>query len=338
MKIAIHHTPGSFSDRWIEYCKKTNTSYKIVSAYANDIVEECRDCDIFLWNHLQNRYRDLLFAKSLMVSLEIAGKKVFPDFRTCWHFDDKIGQKYLLESVNAPFVPTYIFFDKKSALEWINETDFPKVFKLSRGASSNNVRLVKSKTKAVRLIKRGFNKGFTQINRWNEWKERYRLFRQLKKPYFWLVKGLIYLVTRSEFDKMQAPEKGYIYFQDFIANNKYDIRVIVIGDKAFAIKRMTRERDFRASGSGKINYDHNEIDTRCVSTAFRINSILKTQCIAYDFVFDAQNNPLIIEISYGFLSGVYDSCEGYWDRDLVWHQGKIFPQYWIIENLISQKD
>ena len=33
------------------------------------------------------------------------------------------------------------------------------------------------------------------------------------------------------------------------------VRVIVINDKAFAIKRMVRKNDFRASGSGIIEYD-----------------------------------------------------------------------------------
>ena len=33
MKIAIHHRKGSFSDRWIVYCKKEGIEYKLVNAY-----------------------------------------------------------------------------------------------------------------------------------------------------------------------------------------------------------------------------------------------------------------------------------------------------------------
>ena len=32
MKIAIHHRQGSFSDRWIEYCKENGINFKIVNA------------------------------------------------------------------------------------------------------------------------------------------------------------------------------------------------------------------------------------------------------------------------------------------------------------------
>ena len=51
MKIAIHHRPGSFSDRWIDYCKEKGVDYKIVNAYDSDIVEQVKDCDAFMWHH-----------------------------------------------------------------------------------------------------------------------------------------------------------------------------------------------------------------------------------------------------------------------------------------------
>jgi glutathione synthase/RimK-type ligase-like ATP-grasp enzyme len=58
-----------------------------------------------------------------------------------------------------------------------------------------------------------------------------------------------------ETEKKFNPEKNYVYFQDFIPQNDFDIRIIVIGKRAFAIKRMVRKGDFRASGSGNIKYD-----------------------------------------------------------------------------------
>ena len=39
MKIAIHNSKGSFSDRWIDYCQKNNIPFKIVNAYDSDIFE-----------------------------------------------------------------------------------------------------------------------------------------------------------------------------------------------------------------------------------------------------------------------------------------------------------
>jgi len=171
MKIAIHHNPGSFSDRWIEYCKENNIPYKIVNAYDTDIIQQVDDCTAFMWHHTQCDYRDKLFAKQLIYSLEAKGLKVFPDFHTTWHFDDKVGQKYLLEAISAPFVPSYIFYNKKEAMEWVNQTTFPKVFKLRGGAGSANVQLVPTKKEAIRLVNKAFGKGFSQFNRRGNLKE-----------------------------------------------------------------------------------------------------------------------------------------------------------------------
>src|SRR5690606_25942573 len=145
MKIAIHHRPGSFSDRWIEYCKQQGIEYKIVNCYDSNIIEQLKDCDALMWHHHHGNVKDVIAADKILFALEHAGVKVFPDFKTSWHFDDKVAQKYLLEAIGAPMVPSYVFYDKKEAIEWANKTTYPKVFKLKGGAGSANVKLVRTK-------------------------------------------------------------------------------------------------------------------------------------------------------------------------------------------------
>jgi len=113
MKIAIHHSEGHFSTRWMEYCLKNEIDYKIVNAYSSNIIAQIIDCDIFMWHHDGYYHQDILAAKNILFALEHAGKKVFPDFNTGWHFDDKVAQKYLLEAIGAPLIPSYVFYDKK---------------------------------------------------------------------------------------------------------------------------------------------------------------------------------------------------------------------------------
>ena len=334
MKIAIHNRPGSFSDRWIKYCEENDIPYKIVNAYDSDIVHQVDDCTAFMWHHTHCDYRDKLFAKQLIYSLEAKGLKVFPDFHTTWHFDDKVGQKYLLGAIGAPFVPSYVFYNKKEAIEWVNQTTFPKVFKLREGAGSANVQLVPTKKGAIHLVNRAFGKGFPQFNRRENLKERIRKYKEGKDTLWGVCKGIGRLIIPTELAKMVGPEKGYVYFQDFIPNNVFDIRIIIVGDKAFGIKRLVRKNDFRASGSGNIIYKKQAIDERCVQIAFNINDKIKAQSIAFDFVFDANNQPLIIEISYGFMAKGYDPCEGYWDKDLNWHEGAFNPYGWMVQLLL----
>lgn len=109
-----------------------------------------------------------------------------------------------------------------------------------------------------------------------------------------------------------------------------------MANKAFSLKRLVRKGDFRASGSGKIIYDKANLDERCVQIAFQVNKSLKTQSIAIDFVFDNNNQPKIVEISFGYAVKAYDECEGFWTEDMQWHQGSHFDFCgWMIEELIK---
>ena len=335
-KIAIHHREGSFSGRWIEYFDHHKITYKLVSCYDSNILDQLRDCDGLMWHWHHGDPKSILFARQLTYSLEASGKKVFPNARTCWHFDDKVGQKYLLEAIGAPLVPNYVFYDKQTALLFIEETSFPKVFKLRGGAGSSNVMLVRQKSDARELVNKAFGRGFTKIDRFSLFKDRFwHLKRDQNIAAVWgCFKGLARVFVPTEYEMLAGRDKGYVYFQDFIPDNIFDIRVIVIGERAFGIKRMVRDGDFRASGSGLIVYDYRQIPDVCIKIAFDISRKLNAQCLGYDFVFDGSEYH-IIEISYGFTMMGYDPCPGYWDSDLKWHSGQFVAQNFMVEDFIN---
>jgi len=332
MKIGIHHTEGSFSDRWIAYCREKQISFKLVDCYRSDIVEQLSDCGALMWHFNHKDSKDSKFAKQLLFSLQNAGLRVFPDFDTVWHFDDKVGQKYLLESIQAPLAPAHVFYRKAEALKWASETDYPKVFKLRNGSGSQNVQLVGSQTQAAALIRKAFGRGFKQYEGWSNLKERIRKYRLGKTTLWDVTKGVIRLVRPTRYARLTGREAGYIYFQDFIPDNDSDIRIIVVGDRAFALKRLVRENDFRASGSGFILYEKEHFDDEVIRISFEVSENLHSQCMTYDYVF-LEGKPLIVEISYGFAVEAYDACEGYWSRDLSWHEGPFNPYGWMVEDI-----
>lgn len=334
MKIAIHAGSG-FTQEWIKYCKSEKIEYKLVNCYSSNIISDLEDCDILMWHFHQSNPKDYIFAKQLLFSVQASGKIVFPDYNTCWHFDDKIGQKYLLEAIGAPIVPSYVFYDKNSAIRWASKSSFPKVFKLRGGAASANVMLVSSEKKAFSLIKRAFGAGFRRYNAPVMLKERWRRYKLGKTDLYDVIKGFARLIVKTNFEKIAGKDKGYIYFQDFIPNNHYDIRVIVIDEKAFAIKRLVRKGDFRASGSGEIEYERELISKNTLEISFQIAELLKSTCLAVDFIYENEN-PLITEISYGFLSNVYDKCEGYWDKHLNWYEREFNPHGWMVDAMIKK--
>jgi hypothetical protein len=72
------------------------------------------------------------------------------------------------------------------------------------------------------------------------------------------MKGLGRLFFITEYAKMKNRE-GDTYFSRFCTNNKYDIRIIVIGDRAFGIKRMVRNNDLELPEVCNIFYDKNRL-------------------------------------------------------------------------------
>jgi len=334
MKIAIHSSKISFSERWIDYCNEKQIPYKIVNCYSSDIIRQLEDCDALMWHFYQANPRDYMFAKQLIYSVQASGKKVFPDFNTCWHFDDKVGQKYLLEAMGAPLVPSYVFYSKTEALQWARNTTYPKVFKLRGGAGSANVRLVKSRRQAFKLIRKAFASGFRRYDPWGGMKERWRKYKLGKSNFGDLAEGLGRFLIKTDFEKIVGKDKGYVYFQDFIEGNSFDIRVKIAADKCWVYKRLNRDNDFRASASDSQVFSPEGVPMEVIETAFAISRKLKLQCVAFDFLLSKEYHPLLLEISYGF--GYKDDQHyAYWDSELNWHEERFNPFGWMVESLIE---
>jgi hypothetical protein len=336
MKIAIHNAPGTFSDEWIRYCQKHSIEFKFVNCYESDIISQLEGCDGLMWHWSQTDTRAILFARQLTYSIEKKGLRVFPDSRTCWHFDDKVGQKYLLEAIGAPLVPTVVFYDKQKAKSWARQTTFPKVFKLRGGASSVNVKLVNSKNQAYKLIEKAFGRGFQPINKINRLKDKILKFKRKRNVsnFLMIIKGFFRLIYPSYDDRMLPREKGYVYFQEFIPDNQFDIRIVVIGKRAFGVKRLVRKNDFRASGSGNLVYNREELPEECVRIAFDLVDKLELQTVGFDFVLE-NNSVSLLEISYGFVSEAYLGCPGFWDNNLNWHEGTFIPEWFMMEEFLT---
>jgi glutathione synthase/RimK-type ligase-like ATP-grasp enzyme len=338
LKIAIHHREDrdSYSFKWIEICKEKGYDFEIVNCFNSDIVSKLKEYDILLWHWPHFDSSSLLVATQIINSLKYTGIKIFPDINTCWHFDDKVAQKYLLEAIDAPLVPTHTFFSENEALNWANNTSYPKVFKLRCGAGSTNVKLIKNIFEARTHISKAFNKGFISTpglltdakTKFRNLKSVSNFIKQLKRVPSVLKK----ISVRRKFISKQI---GYIYFQDFIENNTFDTRISVIGGRAFGFIRKTRPNDFRASGSGEIDYDLEKVDKRCVEISLKVAKQLKTQSLAFDFVFDANKNPLIVEISYAYMDFAIYDCEGYWDTKMNWVPGHFWPQDLILQDLME---
>lgn len=337
--IGIHMKPGSFSDRWVSVCQQEGIGFRTINCLKSDIIAQCDGLDAVLWHWSHGDVGDVLVARQVIRSLETKGLVLFPNSNTCWHFDDKVGQKYLLEAIGAPLCPTWVWTNIRDAMNWIDGASWPKVFKLRCGAGSSNVRLVWSRAEARKLCYQAFGHGFPAVSGYfSDMKTRGRNVKSVGDLLGKVARAPESLLNFVMLRRKLHRERGYIYFQEFLPKNASDTRITIIGDRAFGFTRRNRLNDFRASGSGSIDYDPQEIDKRCVEIAFRVADRLRTQSLAFDFLYGYKREPIIIEISYCYKASAVYSCEGWWDHEFVWHKGHVWPQDAILKDLMIAVD
>jgi glutathione synthase/RimK-type ligase-like ATP-grasp enzyme len=333
----IFNHSGSWANPWIEYCQKNGLSYEIIDCYQPDIIDRLKDFDFLLWQIGNYVLPDMMAGRSILSAAKNMGVSVFPDYNTSWHFDDKIAETYLLQASNAPIPNSWMFYLLEDCLSWLEkEANYPLIAKLRCGSGSNNVKLLKTKYEAIDYAKHMFKNGykthpsilfkskslFLSSTSWDVMKSRIK-----RIPEF------LHTLSRA---KMFPREKGYVFFQEYIPNDGYDLKIVVIGDKLSFIGRNIRKGDFRASGGGDLFFDKSLITENIISSAFSTSDKLGFQCMGYDYVVDKSNgNGKIVEISYGFSHTALLQANGYFDRSGVWYNEPLNAPDQIIENIIK---
>lgn len=335
--VAIHkYYDDEWTEGWISHCAENSIPFQVINGYRTDIIRELPRYSSLFWNFNPWRYEDLLFARHVLQAAETLGLRTYPDHKTSWTYDDKIAQKYLLESIGAPLVPTSVFYVLEEALGWLSQAAFPVIAKLRRGSSANNVVLLKTQGQAKAYCEKIFNKGISPAPRLLSRLEA-QVVKVKKKKNFWDAAGAFARFAQKVLHaRRNFPlEKGYVLFQEFLPGNTYDIRVYVAGNKAWANSRGILPGDFRASGSGLGYFQPDRVPLEAVWTAFEVTRRMGAQAMGYDFLRDRQGHWRIIEMSCCCLAWTLYECPGYWDENLNWHEGRLWPQVEIFKSVLA---
>jgi hypothetical protein len=335
-------TPTDFSARWADAAQAHGAEVRWLDLLGADPLKQVAGCSAVMWHwsHYPHQIR-LAALPILRVIEEQLRIPVFPDMATCWHFDDKIAQSYLLEALGIPHPKTWVFWRKADALAWCETADYPVVAKLSGGAGSLNVQLIRNRGAARKYVELCFSGSGILIRPALPIGGVSRVWARLKRAAKRAAQAGSYIFA-NRFPAMpdQAfwmPQKNYVLFQEFLSGNDFDTRVTVIGNRAFAFRRFNRANDFRASGSGRIDHDPAAIDLRCVRAAFAAARKLESQSLAFDYLFQVgQPEPRAGEISYGYADWAVQKCPGHWDAELNWHAGQLWPQVAHVEDLLAR--
>ena len=161
------------------------------------------------------------------------------------------------------------------------ETRGAKVFKLIAGAGSKAVEAVRN-ARDVRRIKRKY------------------FSRRLKRV---LIDAYRRLTLPAEdfarYKRRKAKRRAFAW-QDFVPDLDCDYKVLVFGDRFYALRRGVRDHDFRASGSGRFSFERPPDSV--LDFARSVHRRLKSPYCSLDIVQPQGGSPSLVEyqcLSFG---------------------------------------
>lgn len=321
--------------RWAVLLEEAGCKVRWANVYRADILQQLEGCDGFMWRWAHFGGMDRIARRLLPVIEGYLDLAVYPNQNTCWHYDDKVAQALLFQGLGIPAPRTWTWFDRKEAEDWARGAEYPLVLKLATGAGSTNVRLIPDYNTALIWIDRLFSSYVQSLD--GKQFLPLRLGARLRLAVKTLLRGTPPAMAGNGHD-LQA---GYVLFQEFLRDNPYDTRVTVIGNRAFALRRFNRDNDFRASGSGKIDWNPDFIDLGFVRLAFRVAQTIHSQSCAIDGLW-RDGQCVVGEISYTYVSQAVYDCPGHWELDgdpetgeLRWVDGHMWPEEAQIEDFLN---
>jgi hypothetical protein len=148
---------------YVKACEDLNVDYEIVDITSANWMENVRNstCDGFLvrptprldvWKRM--------FDERLYFVERKLNKLIYPTYDELFMYENKRVMAYWLELNNIPSARTRVFYDRAEALQFLEDTEYPIVFKTHIGATATGVEILRSRRQAQRLVNRVFSIGY----------------------------------------------------------------------------------------------------------------------------------------------------------------------------------
>lgn len=248
-----------YSDRFIHVLQRNNIPYKIVDLRSRSFVKSLSGCDALIFRPNPRPFRLEPLRDQIHFIEARLGIPSFPSFRDIMLYENKRLQYWFLESLELPVIPTFVSASRDEMIQFVEENEPPYVFKANAGAGATGVELVGTKAKGKKYCARIFSPNGSS----GPW------------PYM--------------------RQKDTVLIQRFVENRGFDLRICVVGDRVFGYFRKAVGTDFRASGSGVLEFGH--LPDVAVRIAIDLRRRLDCIFVAVDFIQDIKGNFLIVEFS-----------------------------------------
>ena len=260
-RVGIVQDPGIYPS-WTKYAQFLDNNsfpYEIYHIHNQDWREKARDFDVIMGIPSNASY-DLEEVRGKYFLLETYLEKTcYPSMEHAFLFEDKKLEAFLSNLYGIPYVNTYVSSDKQDALHLIENFTYPVVSKVVPCSGSVGVELVRTKGHARRIVEQAFSNNGRKIH-------------------------IVY-----------ARQKNFVYFQDYIPNDGYDIRVVVVGNRVFGFYRLVPKGDFRASG---FHFEEwGDLPEKAMKIARYAYKVIKSPQLVVDMIPGLDGNFYINEFS-----------------------------------------
>lgn len=273
--------------RWTKYfrfLRANGFEHEFYDVHSSRWMESAKDFQVIINLPTSSVYHLEELRRKFYVLERVMGIACYPSFEDLLLYEDKFLECYLCSIYGLPFVPTFITNSEQDAYQFVESADLPLVSKIVPGAGSTSVELLRTRRSCERVIRSSFSAAG----------------RASHSPYF--------------------RQKNYVYFQKFIENDGYDLRIITIDDMVFGYYRKVPEHDFRASGMGLV--EKRELPVEAMRIACRAHAAIGSPMLVVDMLRDVKGAYWIVELSPSCridtpeqlhvdgIAGVYMALEG----------------------------
>ena len=190
-----------------------------------------------------------MYDERVYIIEKVLKKKVYPSYDEIVLHENKRYLSYWLKAEKLPHPETHVFYKKKEALEFIENSCFPIVGKINIGASGKGVTIFKTKSSALKYVEDAFSiKGIKQSTGPN------LKMGNIANRIVYVMKNPAHIKKRvSVYSKIgQDKQKNFVIFQKFIPHD-FEWRIVRIGESYFGHKKIKTGE--KASGTKGIDYE-----------------------------------------------------------------------------------
>ncbi len=260
---------NAYWPKFERFLQENNIPYKELDIKESSFISECKGMDIIVWRTLSTYVDKWEAADKVEFIQDYLGKLILPPRESLWMDEDKVRGQWVFELNQLPVINTFISYSEEETKAYIENCQYPFISKHKTCSASKGVELIKDKQQAIKLWKAVFSDGLKINNTY-------------------------------------VKQKGYVFFQEFVPNKGFDLRVVMIGDSFFGYYRYPKKGDYRASGSGIVTKKDIPLDVLRLAKKVR-GCLPKSYLLAVDFLQDTRDDQYYIIESSTFI--LLESCE-----------------------------